>query len=57
MNKNFWGEPEPDDLPDWMKPETYKNPQPKKKGSDMNDVIMEALKKPPIPVEIKEPKL
>ena len=47
-------------LPDWMNPETYRNPKPKfrGRGSSLTDAINEALKKPPIPlIEDREPKL
>lgn len=56
-NKNFWGEPDEEPLPDWMNPETYRNPQPKKRpGRSLNEAIEEAMKKPPVPIIIPEPK-
>jgi hypothetical protein len=47
-------------LPDWMNPETYRNPKPKFKSNSksLNDTILEAMIKPPVPlIEDKEPKL
>ena len=36
-------------LPDWMNPETYRNPKPKfRQGPDLNKTINDTLKKPPI---------
>lgn len=52
MTKNFWGEPDDvEPLPDWMNPETYKNPfNAKKKSSEsLEKAAAEALKKPIIP--------
>jgi hypothetical protein len=57
MNNNFWGEPDEEPLPEWMDPKTYQNPQPKRRGPSLADVIQEALNKPPVPIDIKEPKL
>lgn len=50
MNKNFWGEPDDmEPLPDWMNPETYRNPKPKLRPTkSIQDSIQEALKKPPV---------
>lgn len=60
MNKNFWGPPDDEEpLPAWMDPKTYQNGNQKslRRGPSLFDSIEEALKKPPVPVEIKEPKL
>jgi len=56
-NKNFWGEPDDEPLPEWMDPKTYSNPKPKRHGPSLMESIEEAMKKPPVPVDIKEPKL
>jgi len=56
-NKNFWGEPDDEPLPEWMDPKTYSNPKPKRRGPSLMETIEEAMKKPPVPIEIKEPKL
>ena len=56
-NKNFWGEPDDEPLPAWMDPKTYQNPKPKRHGPSLMETIEEAMKKPPVPIEIKEPKL
>jgi len=57
MNKNFWGEPDDEPLPEWMDPKTYQNPKPKRSGPSLMESIQEAMRKPPVPVDIKEPKL
>jgi hypothetical protein len=56
-NKNFWGEPDDEPLPEWMDPKTYSNPKPKRRGPNLMETIEEAMKKPPVPIDIKEPKL
>ena len=56
-NKNFWGEPDDEPLPEWMDPKTYSNPKPKRRGPSLMESIEEAMRKPPVPIEIKEPKL
>jgi hypothetical protein len=56
-NKNFWGEPDDEPLPEWMDPKTYSNPKPKRHGPSLMESIEEAMRKPPVPIEIKEPKL
>jgi hypothetical protein len=56
-NNNFWGEPDDEPLPEWMDPKTYSNPKPKRHGPSLMESIEEAMKKPPVPVDIKEPKL
>ena len=59
---NQW-EDDPSALPAWMDPKTYRNadntPATKKRsGKSLNDIILEAINKPPVPlVEDKEPKL
>jgi len=57
MNKNFWGEPDDEPLPEWMDPKMYQNPKPKRSGPSLMESIQEAMKKPPVPVNIEEPKL
>lgn len=55
--KNFWGEPDDEPLPEWMNPETYRK-NPGFKGihnKSLEQVAAEALKKPPIPIIIKDP--
>lgn len=50
-NKNWWGPPDDDiePLPDWMNPETYRNPKPKlRPQKSMTDAIQDALQKPPV---------
>ena len=56
-NKNFWGDPDDEPLPEWMDPKTYSNPKPKRRGPSLMESIEEAMKKPPVPIDIKEPKL
>jgi len=56
-NKNFWCEPDDEPLPEWMDPKTYSNPKPKRRGPSLMESIEEAMKKPPVPIDIKEPKL
>ena len=57
MNKNFWGEPDDEPLPEWMDPKTYQNPKPKRSGPSLMESIQEAMRKPPVPVDIRESKL
>ena len=61
MNKNYWGTPDEDSepLPDWMNPETYRNPKPKMRAAkSLNESILEAMAQPPVPiVPDKEPNL
>lgn len=61
MNNNYWGPPEDDnELPEWMRPETYHNGgKPKMRSAkSLNESIMEAMAKPPVPiVPDKEPNL
>jgi len=56
--KNYWGEPDEEPLPDWMNPATYhKNTKSTKRfGPSLEDVIQEALKKPPVPIVVSQPK-
>lgn len=58
MQNNHWGEPDDvEPLPDWMLAETHRNPKNKvKKGKSLDDTIMEAMAKPPVPIIITEPK-
>ena len=57
MNKNFWGPDDEEPLPEWMDPKTYSNPKPKRRGPSLMESIEEAMKKPPVPIDISEPKL
>jgi hypothetical protein len=57
MNKNFWGDSGDEPLPEWMDPKTYQNPKPKRSGPSLMESIEEAMSKPPVPVDIREPKL
>jgi hypothetical protein len=56
-------EDDPNELPAWMDPRTYRdgNNKPaamRRAGKSLNDVILEAMNKPAVPlVEDKEPKL
>jgi hypothetical protein len=56
-HKNFWGEPDDiEPLPDWMNPETARRyNQIKRRNKSMNESILEALRKPPVPIIIKDP--
>ena len=59
---NFWGPPDDEPLPDWMDPVKCRqvNEQKelrRKSGRDLNSIIEETLRKPPVNVDIKEPKL
>lgn len=58
MQNNHWGEPDDvEPLPDWMLAETHRNPQNKTKaGKSLNESILEAMQKPPVPIIIQEPK-
>lgn len=53
----MWGEPDPeDDIPEWMLAKTYQNGgKPKRIGKTLEQIAEEALKKPPIKIDIKEP--
>jgi hypothetical protein len=57
MNKkSFWGdEDDMEPLPDWMNPKTYNQPKFKKSAKSLTECIEDALKKPHIPVDIKDP--
>jgi hypothetical protein len=53
MNKNYWGEPDDydNDLPDWMRAETYRNGnQLKRQVKSLEEACRDALKKPAIDV-------
>ena len=55
-NRNFWGEPDDiEPLPDWMKPGPRGVSSGRRPGKTLIQVIEEALKKPAIPIVIKEP--
>lgn len=54
--KNYWGEPEDEPLPDWMNPKTYQNPHVRPRASkSLTEAIQDCLKKPAVPITIKEP--
>ena len=43
-------------LPEWMRAETYSNPQYKPRpAKSLTESIMEAMKKPSVPIIIQEP--
>jgi len=43
-------------LPEWMRAETYSNPQYKPRPiKSLTESIMEAMQKPPVPIIIQEP--
>lgn len=56
--KNYWGESDEEPLPDWMNPATYRHGNNKKARiqKSLEDVIQEALKKPPVPIVMSQPK-
>ena len=58
MSNNFWGPPDDiEPLPDWMNPETYRNPQNtpfKKSTKSLFETINEAVKKPPVDLSYLE---
>mgnify|MGYP003333211824 FL=1 len=54
MSKNYWGEPDEEPLPDWMNPRTYRVDY-KRSNRTLNEVILEALKKPSVPIILEEP--
>lgn len=59
---NFWGPTDDEPLPDWMDPVKCRqvNEQKelrRKSGRDLNSIIEETLRKPPVNIDIKEPKL
>ena len=53
---NYWGEPDEEPLPDWMNPKTYQNGgQSKKRTKSLEQIAEETLKKPLVPIIIREP--
>ena len=59
---NFWGPPDDEPLEDWMDPVKCRQvneqkEQRRKSGKDLNSIIEETLRKAPIHIDIKEPKL
>jgi hypothetical protein len=51
-----WGEEDDNDLPDWMRAETYRNGGlPKNNLKSVEQIAAEILKKPPIPIILKDP--
>jgi hypothetical protein len=53
---NYWGEPDEEPLPDWMNPKTYqKGGQLKKQSKSLEQIAEETLKKPLVPIIIREP--
>ena len=56
-NRNFWGEPDDiEPLPDWMLAETHHNAQYRKPSKSLTQIIEETLRKPPVPIIMKEPR-
>lgn len=56
MNNNFWGDPDDEPLPDWMNPIKYQQAKLfRPKHQTLEEAAAEALKKPPIPVLLKDP--
>ena len=58
MQNKHWGEPDDvEPMPDWMLAETHRNQNNKPaKGKSLNESILEAMRKPPVPIIIQEPK-
>ena len=58
MQNDHWGEPDDvEPMPDWMLAETHRNQNNRPaKGKSLTESIMEAMKKPPVPIIIQEPK-
>ena len=60
---NYWGPPDDDEpLPDWMdfrkcRQVNEQKELRRKSGRDLNSIIEETLRKPPVNIDIKEPKL
>jgi hypothetical protein len=54
MNKG-WGEEDDNDLPDWMLAETYRKGKLPINRKSVEDIAAEILKKPPIPIILKDP--
>ena len=56
---NFWGEPDDEPLPTWMDPNTYRNKPAAqgRRGKTVAQMAEEALKQPPVPIIIPEPKI
>lgn len=57
---NHWGESDDESLPDWMNPKkchqfNEQKEQRRKTGKDLNSVIEDCLKKPPVHVIIESP--
>lgn len=50
MNK-LWSAPDDEnDLPEWMRPETYRNPKPRaRSGLSLNEAILQAVRRPTPP--------
>jgi hypothetical protein len=56
MNKGWGEEDYDDDLPDWMLAKTYRNGGlPKTNRKSLEKIAEEVLKKPPIPIILKDP--
>ena len=54
-NKNYWGEPDEEPLPDWMNPKSYQGNKKARGLKSLEEAAAEALKKPPIPIILKPP--
>jgi hypothetical protein len=56
MSKGWGEEDYDDDLPDWMRADTYRNGGlPKRSNKSVEELAADILKKPPIPIIIKDP--
>jgi hypothetical protein len=54
--RSFWGESDDEPLPDWMDPVKCRQVNERRKSSgSLNEAIEAALRKPAVPITIKEP--
>lgn len=58
MQNKHWGEPDDvEPMPDWMLAETHRNQNNRPaRGKSLTESIMEAMRKPPVPIIIQEPR-
>ena len=57
-NKNYWGEPDEVDFPDWMLPNNHPNKNKtiqRKSSQSLTEAINQALAKPPVTIIIEKP--
>jgi hypothetical protein len=57
-NKNYWGEPDEVDFPDWMLPDNHPNKNKtmqRKSSHSLTEAINQALAKPPVTIIIEKP--